>query len=155
MSEHFDGTYAGIYLSDESKLQLESWAKKHNIHNLINSDEFHCTIVYSRVGVPKLENEWFDLGQIPIITPIRSWHVFNTQNFKRCLVGILDSYEIRDLHEDLHYHYPDLTYDYDNFLPHLTLSYDFTTLGLPTEVPDFRLVFNRQKIQGLDKTYGQ
>lgn len=50
--------------------------------------------------------------------------VFNTQDNKRCLVIKLESEYLTNRHKELMKNYPSLTYDYPEYIPHITLSYD-------------------------------
>lgn len=148
--KHPNGTYVSVKLSKASREALDKWSTEHNIPNPINPKDFHTTIVYSRKGVPEVVNYNIDL---PIKTKIKGWKIFPSDSgMKRCLVAVVDSPELEKHHETIHNKYG-ASYDYDDYIPHITFSYDYGPAKIPTDIPDIELVYDRKSIQALDPEF--
>lgn len=122
-----DGTYAAVKFDDETNKMLVEFCNQNNIPNQLNDNDFHCTVTYSRKYLPDYE---------PLTTIDPAWNA-TPDHFEvwesgpnaykddttHCLVLKLQSPE---LHERFKYAMDDLgaTYDYDEYKPHVTLSYD-------------------------------
>lgn len=144
--KHTHGTYVSVNLDKESSNKLDDWATKNSIKNLVDPNDFHATVIYSRKGVPDAEK--YDLN-LPISASITGWKVFPTQDSKKALVGIIDSKELNKHHKTLVKEYG-ATHDYPEYSPHVTLSYDYGDDEMPTTLPNFKLVFDNKTVEGLD-----
>lgn len=122
-----DGTYAAVTFDGDTNKMLVNFCKDNNIPNPLNENDFHCTVTYSRKHLPDYD---------PLTTIDPSWQAkadhfevweSGANAFKdhvtHCLVLKLNCPE---LHERFKYAMDDLgaTYDYDEYKPHVTLSYD-------------------------------
>lgn len=91
----------------------------HDIPKPIPNDKMHCTLIYSRTPtvIPQVQNQRLYKATI------EKFDVFNTRDGKRCLVAKLNSVDLQVRHNEL---MTDLeaSYDFPNYLPHITLSYD-------------------------------
>jgi hypothetical protein len=138
MSDQNDSTPTGLYVaaffSDETNQNLTKYLKDNNIPNPIVSPGFHTTIVYSRVPVNTFEpNHSVDIK----INPDASLEAWDMQNGMKCLVLCY-----RSLYLDLRFQEAmaqGATYDFDEYKPHISLSYDlppdFDVSALP--LPEF------------------
>lgn len=145
MTKHPNGTYLCVELDRQSRKLLEDWVKNHNIPNAADAKQYHTTVVYSRKGIPDVNAYPFEL---PISAKIKRWDIFPSQNGKKCLVAIIDSGELHDHFTAIHKQYG-ATYDYPDYKPHITVSYDYTG-STPRDVPNFPVVFSKVKIEPLD-----
>lgn len=83
-------------------------------------DELHTTLIYSKKSFP------YDVVKnINVSNDIVGIRKFNQQNGKIALVLELSGEYVRDEHERLMSEYG-LNYDYDEYIPHVTLTYDYT-----------------------------
>ena len=146
--KHPDGTYMAVTCNRATRAALDKWSTEHNIPNPVDPKDFHITIVYSRKGVPELADYEIEL---PLKTKIVEWKIFPAGD-KKCLVGVVDSKELRQHHAKIHSQY-DATYDYDEYIPHVTLSYDYGAAKPPTDLPDFDIVLDKKKVNPLDPQY--
>lgn len=147
---HPNGTYMSVKLSRASREALDKWSTEHNIPNPINPKDFHTTIVYSRKGIPGVVDYSIEL---PIKAKIKGWKIFPSESgTKRCLVAVVDSPELEKHHEAIHGEYG-ASYDYADYIPHVTFSYDYGSSKIPTNIPDIELVYDRKAIEALDPEF--
>lgn len=146
---HPDGTYVAVKVSKPTQKVLDAWSKEHNIPNPIDPKDFHTTIAYSRKGIPDVVDHEMKL---PIKAKIKEWKIFPSANGKRCLVAVVNSPELEDHHEVIHATYG-ATYDYPDYIPHITFSYDYGSGKVPTDIPDVEIVYDRKQIEPLDPEF--
>lgn len=116
--EELKGTYIGVRFSDESLKILKDLQKMYKIPDPTPVSDMHSTVIYSRVPV-----------DFPINNAVNEkvsrevqFHVFNTRDGKRALVLKIKSDYLTKRHElgtEL-----GATYDFPDYIPHITLSYD-------------------------------
>lgn len=145
---HKDGTYIQAIASKETQESLFRFVKENNIENYIDPKEYHSTIIYSRKGIPKVKRYNF---HTPVKSTVKGWKIFNTRDGKKCLVLELNSHELKFYHEDIMKTYG-ATYDFDKYIPHLTVSYDYNSDKFPPKY-DEEIVFDKIKVEALDPTY--
>jgi len=115
-----DGSYVAVKYDDESRDKLYEFAEKMNLPNLLPKSKYHTTLIYSRKYNPDIKE---DQSLYPLKIKGKELHVFDTQDNKRALVMKFDSPELVERHNFLMSEYQ-LQYDYDEYIPHITLSYD-------------------------------
>jgi len=130
------GLYAAVNFSDDTINRILRYCKNANIPNVLNSDEIHCTLAYSKTDVPSFEPL---KAVLEIAKPI-GFEVWpsspNTlkDNIKYCIVMKIESEYLQNRFK--HIMSLGATYDYDFYKPHISLSYDvpkdFDVLKLPS-----------------------
>lgn len=140
-----NGTYVCLNASEKSSEQLESWAKSHKIPD--PNWDHHITVTYSRKPVPEVENYKFKL---PISVKISEWKLFNNPDGSKCLVGVIEDKRITKHHQNIKDIYG-ATHDFNDYTPHITMSYKYSLKNLPTELPDFEIVLDSVKIEPLEE----
>lgn len=128
-SKHPYGTYAEAATDEKTNEILFEFIKKYDIPNPVS--DFHCTVVYSRTPAPTYEKYKVTL---PIIAKITEFKVFEQEDGKKALVVCLDAPELNRAHYDALEHHG-ASYDYIQYIPHITLSYDYTSKTLPKNLP--------------------
>jgi len=120
------GTYAGLRFNDDDNDAIIELTKKLNIPNPINREDIHLTLLYSRKFLPDYKPaEKIDEWAYPT-----KFHVFDTFDKKRALVIKIDSPYAQKRHKELMKKHG-ATYDYPEYLPHITLSYDLGDMEIP------------------------
>ena len=114
-----NGIYMGARLDDESVDKLVDWCERYDVPNAIAKDELHTTIVYSREYEKVLAHSL--CHHKAKIAAIEEW---TTQEGVPIVVLKLDSSDLQVRHKFMHEFYSTLTYDYEDYNPHVTLSYD-------------------------------
>lgn len=145
---HEAGTYVSLSLDDKSSKALDNWSSENKVENQLDPSDYHVTVIYSRKGVPAVEDHVFDL---PIAAKISAFEIFPTQTGNKCLVAKVDSKELTELHKSIRKEYG-ATHDYPEYKPHVTLSYDYKG-EVPKEVPDITVTFDKVKVQPLDPDF--
>ncbi len=143
---HENGTYASLKLSKESAKKLAIAATKCGIDNIVPESEFHCTVVYSHKPLPELEN-W--TLKLPTTASIKAWQIFPQKDKEeKALVLLLEAPKIVNLwkriRKDL-----EATWDFDEYLPHITISTTWTSDQKPNKIPNIEIIFDEFEVAEL------
>ena len=141
-SVHPSGTYACIIPSRESREEILKFCVDQGIDNLVDSDEYHCTIIYSKKECPDVAKEDFGLPCNGLVTGFK---VLGKD--EKVLVLELYCPNAVRLHE-LFIEKHGATHDYPEFISHITIASDFKGEP-PTEVPELEIRFTGYKIEEL------
>lgn len=126
------GTFAGVRFSNSTAENLYKFAKDNDIPCPLKPTHLHTTLLFSRKYLPNYQAQG-DIDPPYKGTP-KSLEVWPTQpdrdgNKKNCLVLRFDCQQLVDRHKflmDKH----QATYDYPDYLPHVSLSYDVGDLDV-------------------------
>lgn len=116
-----DGTFAGVHFSDASVQALQAFAEANNIPNPTPSDEYHATLLFSSTPI-KDYKPWGSYKQA--LTAIPKYATIFGDGDEKALVIVLDAPGLVKRHKYLMSKHPEATWDHDEFIPHVTLSYD-------------------------------
>ena len=117
--EENKGTYAAVKPDDESKHILMKYLHDKGVPNPESGDKLHSTLLYSRKHLKDYKS---DAHLSHDATPHKI-EVWPTKSGKKCLVLKLHSPSLQARHEHLMDKHK-ATYDYPEFKPHISLSYD-------------------------------
>ena len=95
----------------------------------------------------KVHFEYPLLQGISIKSKIKEYALFGEH--EECLVLLLDCEEIEELHSKIMSNNPEVTYDFEQYIPHVTLSANFKG-EFPNILPPFELVFDKLYSEDLD-----
>lgn len=116
------GKYIGIRFTPDSKKQLRDIVDNEGIPNGIEDDDIHSTVAYSKKSrIPGYE----PTGKFnePEEAEIEDFDIFSSDDdAPNCLVAKLKAPTLVDRHNQTMKH--GASYDYDEYIPHITLSYD-------------------------------
>jgi hypothetical protein len=139
-----DGTYVAARFQPETVINLDAFQADHRIPNPVAPQDFHTTIVHSCKPIFWRPEPDVDRTAQPI-----GFDIWETQSGARCLVLLLDSpylHQRWQVAQDR-----GAQYDFDQYRPHITLSYDvggeFTHEHLP--VPDFEIKIAHEYVEPL------
>jgi hypothetical protein len=145
------GLYVAAYFSDETNQNIAKYLSDNKIPNPIKSPGFHTTIVYSKVPVADFEpNHSIGIEVDTTGSTIEGWDV---PSGTRCLVWHYES-------NYLHLRFQEAmmagaTYDFDEYKPHISLSYDigddFDVSTLP--VPNFPIYLMGEYSEPIELDY--
>jgi 2'-5' RNA ligase len=115
-----DGTYVALKVSPESKKLLKEVIRKLGVPSPLDTKDAHSTLIYSRKPLPDFKAN----GKLksPIVAKCKKLTIFPTDDGK-ALVIELDNKEMQDRFEEIMSKH-EATSDYDEYKPHVTLSYD-------------------------------
>ena len=124
------GTYVAVKFSEKSNNELVEFARQ---LGLPDGRPYHCTVAYSKVffEYPKLQDIKIELAKI------KQYRQFGERG--EALVLELDCPFLDILHEKIMKDNPQATYDFESYIPHVTLSYDFESFEIPNRIPHFDL----------------
>lgn len=142
---HPNGTYIALIPDKKTITSLAAWSKAHQIPNPIDPKELHTTLIYSRQGVPDAVNYNINL---PLTVRVIGFDIFDSGD-KKCLVALLSSEELERHHLAIRTKYG-ATHDYDEYHPHITLTYDYTSKSKPKDIPEFPIVLTSRRFEKLD-----
>lgn len=101
--------------------------KKLGIKNIIAFEKIHTTLIYSS----KNPDSEIKIGEdlLGVKAKFSKFHVFDTADNKKALVLKLNCKALIDKHKKLMKEH-NLSYDYDEYIPHITVSYDIGDFDL-------------------------
>lgn len=106
----------------------------------------HVTVIYSRAYV-----ELQPLKSVLYQARGKRLRVFDEADGRRCLVVELDAPEVVARHNGLLLQHPDLKHDFEDYIPHITLSYDIGSFDVSTlSLPDFSCVLGDEYVKDLN-----
>lgn len=116
------GLYVAAKFSESTLDALENLQRSLKIPNPVPRDKLHTTIVYSRVYIPyKVASGSFEIADKGKLT------IFDTQGGARALVFEMESDYLAARHN--YAKALGATYDFPDYRPHITLSYDVGPLS--------------------------
>lgn len=119
INEESSGTYAGIKFSWDTIQDLRHFIVQNKIPSTITNPDFHSTLLYSR----KQLSDYTPLGTIDEDATFKGFSIWEGKGGKNALVMEIQSQWMIDRHNELMNRH-DATYDFDEYKPHVTLSYD-------------------------------
>jgi hypothetical protein len=142
------GSYVCGKFAQDTVDSIVAFQALHHIPNAVEAEELHTTIVYSKTTV-----HWRAAHDIYHEAAPIGFEVWKTQSEKNCLV-----LKIECPYLNIRFGVAmdrGATYDFDEYKPHITLSYDvgddFGVEDLPT--PDFDIVIDREEYSPLNPDY--
>lgn len=136
--EEANGTYAGVRFSENTKNRIMDYIRDAKIPNPVDAEDLHCTLLYSRKFLP-------DYNPHGDIDPSVKGHSFKLETWPHnkgednetvCLVL---TFKCKPLERRQKYLLSahGATFDYDEYKPHVTLSYDVGDLDA-SSLPDIQ-----------------
>ena len=130
------GTYAGVRFSNETLENLAKYIEDNDIPD--PHRDFHCTLLFSRKVLPKYDPIEYNK---PLTGKCKGFELFNEG---KALVLRFDCPELVKRHKELMDEHK-ATYDYDEYLPHVTLSYDASKVDVDElPKPKFPIVITKE-----------
>lgn len=142
------GVFIELKFDEETIKNVNQYLISNKIPNPVNLDELHLTLLYSRKGVQDYlpTNELKGESLYP-----KSLHIWPTQDGTNCLVCEVWNTKVSRYHNNL-IKYHKASHDYQYYIPHITLSYNFDgnldSLSLPNF--NFKVVYENMKSLDLD-----
>lgn len=152
------GTYAAVKFSEATEKSLVELQESLGIPNPLDSSEFHSTLLYSRKHLPN----YLPLGEL---TPVQT---SDSEDFtldiwasnggeKNILVLIYPCEWLKSRWESLSEEHG-ASWDFPDFTPHITLSYDVGDFKLPERTVHFTskkpIVIVEEYSSALNEEYG-
>ena len=139
------GTYAGVKLSKRTAQSLVDYMHDAGIPNMLDKNDLHTTLLYSRRACPNYKP---DTKARYKGTPIGFdvWdNVIEGGAKEKCLVLKVDCPSLVARHKQLMTEH-NATYDYPEYTPHITLSYNIGNLK-PEKFPDITKFLDTIELQ--------
>jgi hypothetical protein len=142
------GLYLAAFFSDETTQRIEEYLIGNKIPNSVARSSLHTTIVYSRAPV-----EMEPIHTIDVLIPASNCHleIWDTPSGRTLVLKFFSPYFLIRFNEAMAL---GASYDYDEYKPHISLSYDvgpdFTIDHLPTIDFDINVVGEYSEV--LDST---
>ena len=141
-----DGTYAAVRFDEDTIGRIKTFIEENEITNPVPDDKLHTTLLYSKKYCPDYE----PLGDLdePLVGVPTEFDVWDSQpneddNKSKCLVLQYDCDALTDRHESLMKEHG-ATFDFDEYKPHVTFSYDIGDLDVenldPSNIGDLTIV---------------
>jgi hypothetical protein len=151
-----DGTYAGVKFSDDTVARIKTFIEENEIPQPVPDDKLHSTILYSRKYLPDFQAAG-DLDEPYEGTPTEfdTWESQPDEDGikSNCLVLQYDCDPLIERHNTLMNDYG-ATFDFDEYKPHVTLSYNVGDLDLsnlnPSDIGPINIINEYQEDLNLD-----
>jgi len=128
------GTFAGVKFDEPTVDALTEYTKTNKIPQPVNPEKFHTTLLYSRKHLPDYVPETeYSKPLTGKFTGIELWPSHGEED-RKVLVLRYKCSDLSNRHKQLMDEH-DAEFDFDEFKPHITLSYD-ADLD-PSELPKF------------------
>lgn len=123
------GTYAGVHFSPETVRSIQDFMKEHSVPHPVDDDKLHTTVLYSRKHCPNFEAR----GDIkpPIFGEAEEFAIWPSRSGTNCLVLKYKCPDLVARHKALMDEH-NATYDFPEYVPHVTFSYDSGDLDVAT-----------------------
>jgi len=132
------GTYAAVSFWRETQNAIRKYTKANNIPNAVPRKKLHTTLLYSRKYLPDYKpHGLMKMAMTGFPTGFEKWPTQPDKDgdVSMCLVLRYDCPALIERHEYLMKTH-DAEFDFDEFKPHVTLSYDVGDLQCK-DLPDF------------------
>lgn len=116
-----DGTFAGVRFLPEDAQKLEQFAIENDVPNPCPASKMHVTLLFSKT--PVLDYEPHGPLKKAMIAHAKEAKIFGDDD-ERVLVLVLECPELIKRHKFLMNKHKEATWDHDEYIPHVTLSYD-------------------------------
>lgn len=139
---HPGGTYAALVPSRESSEELFSFLVAAGVDNLEDSDEYHCTIIYSKNPCPDIINEDFGIpcGAIP-----KGFSKFGKDEDTLVLeIYCPNALKLEKLFKEKY----NATSDFHEYKAHITVAKNYNK-PLPELIPEFNIEFTGMMVEEL------
>lgn len=132
------GTYSGVKFDDKTTDAILTYIKTNKIPNGLPANKMHSTVLYSRKFLPDYKPAGdYDKALEGVPTNFDIWPSTNDDGTtSNCLVLKYDCDDLVKRHKDLMDEHQ-ATYDFPNYEPHITLSYDIGNIKT-TKLPDIK-----------------
>lgn len=122
------GTYSKLVPCDKTKERIAEIVNLINLENPASVHDLHVTVIFSRKECPGI-NDFRPI--LPIKAVGAQFDIFPNKDGTKCLVLKLKSHHMDMLHQLCRREYG-ASHDYPQYIPHLTLSYDYTQPTVPS-----------------------
>lgn len=150
------GTYAGVRFDDDTVQRIKTFIKENEIPNSVADKSLHTTVLYSRKHLPeyKAAGEYEE----PLVGEPTEFDVWKSQpdddgETSNCLVLQYECEPLVERHNSLTKEHG-ATFDYDEYKPHVTLSYNIGDMDInnldPATIGDIKIVSEYQEELSFD-----
>lgn len=148
-SNYSNGVYCSAKPTQSTTDALRSFCAVYDIPNPVPANEMHATIIYSEKGSPNFEFQ--ESYSKDIKAKFAGYELFGED--KNVLVVKMTSPELHSRHNEMMDEF-DLSYNFDEYRPHITLSYDAADFDLSKLDPYHGdLMFKGEEANELDKDW--
>lgn len=145
MEQDKPGTYAGVHFDQETIDKIIKYVKDNRIPDPVPRGKLHTTLLYSRKHLPKYKAQGkLDTPLTGVPDELVVWETNGKERNEptsRCLILKYKCPALVKRHDtlmDLH----DATYDFPDYIPHVTLSYDIGDMEIE-DLPDPKTIIDK------------
>lgn len=132
-----------VYRDVLNAVEILKWASERGITNLLDASDLHVTVVYSKKAIP-----WVPLKDKISVTK-DAWRTCQSLGDKGAVVGMFEAAQLQDRWKQACE--AGATWDYPEYHPHVTFSYDSSVV--PLVVPDCGIQLGPEKAEALDEEW--
>ena len=150
------GTYAGVRFNKDTINRIKSFISDNEIPQPVPDEKLHSTLLYSQKHLPNYEARGdykFPLKGTPTEFDLWESQPDEEGNKSNCLILEYDCDPLVERHKSLMNEH-EATFDFDEFKPHITFSYNVGDLDLsnlnPSDVGPINIVSEYQEDLDID-----
>lgn len=140
------GTYVAVKFSDETLDALQQLQSELKLLNKVKREDLHSTIVYSRVKIPYRINK-VDTNEA-LVSQNQSLQLWETSDGKALVLLMNDAASLKFRHD--YAKVLGATYDFPDYLPHITLSYNVGVQKVELFDTQIDIVTSHEYVEDLD-----
>ena len=144
-----DGTFVGVHLTSDTTARLCGWMDQNLIKNPQTADKIHTTLVLDK-ETQFLHDPLTYEPSIPIDPDTYNIELFGPEN--DILVLSFDSPFLQKRHLQLREKYG-LAWDWPDYTPHITLTYDAQEIKTELETPDFAIELSGEYVTAFNSDW--
>ena len=141
------GLYIAVNYNPYSVNKIIEIAENYQVPNIIASDKFHTTLIYSTKGAENVEV--YDNIQYVVLP--NALDIWTSKSGEKCLVLKVDCKQLVDRNKELMSRYGFVS-DYPEYIPHITISY---AIGDWNRIDEMQSYLNSNKIYNMLLTTGE
>jgi len=151
------GVYIEAELDEKSKAKIKDFSKSIGIETPF--DDYHTTVIYSKKEVSEdilKKIRYFYPENITVYGAAVGYEKFvNEEEDIYAVVLKVECAKLKALHEKLMQDFP-LTYDYDEYIAHITLTYKGKDIDIEKlKTPNFEVKYDKLNIEPLNTNWAK
>lgn len=128
------GLYCAVIFSERTKSDIMDYIHINEIPNPIHRDSLHATVMCSIFPIPGIDRDEFGSICPPIYGKFKCFSVFKSKKGTNCVAMKFSCSALSWRHRQLHHEF-DMIHNFQEYLPHITLSYDAKDFDINTLPP--------------------
>lgn len=144
--ENNNGVYIGMFVNKESSDKLKDFCEQNNININLQVEDTNLDFHLSLLSSMNHSDDEITINKMSVKVKAVKWEILDRKNEEsKCLVLKVKASALDFLHNHIKNKYK-LCHNFDDFLPHITIDYNFQG-DKPNTIPDFHIQLNEMYVK--------